>query len=802
MVVDDAQWADSPSLRFLAHLVSDLDAWPVAVVVAARRGAAADSPVELSQGVIGTPGGHVLRLRPLSLSAVELVVRRVYPDAATEFWQACARSTGGNPFYLHELLELVRAEGIPADNQVDVEALVPESVMRSVLVRLGRLADPAPALAAAAAVLGEGAPLRQAASLAGLDDGSAETAADTLAAAHILQPGDPLVFAHPLIRTAVHADLPALARSRAHRRAAEVVRAEGASVEAVAAHLLVCRAQGDREVVETLCEAAQRATARGGHRAALRLLDRALAEPPAPARRDRVTIALALTQAAVGAPDALARLRDSLDLMDDPGQRVATLRALARVLFARSDFDAAAEAVDRAFSEVASTEDTTSSELIVDSLVITSVGRCPRPVVTTRLAGLLEAAEGGRLPAEAGLAAQLAGAMVAAGRPAEQVSQAARAALAGLPADDGFYGVVTGFAVVALISVDDFEAAEPAIDQALIRAQETGSLIASGTANHWRALLRYRRGDLDGAITDGEQTLEICRAGWDMCVGWVAPILACAYMDRGDLDAAERAVRLGEGLPHDRPEAALTQAARGRLALMRNDPASALDHLREAGAHAEQSGMTQPTMLAWRSWAALAATALDKRADANELAMTELAQARAIGAARTLAVALRAAGTVQAGKGGLDLLDEAVEVLSQSQACLDHARALVALGTALRRAGRNTASQGPLRRGLTLAQSLGAVPLSAYANDELRAAGGRRSPSRRTNPIGLTPTEHRVAQLAAQGLSSPQIAQTLYITPKTVDWHLGHAFRKLGVTSRRHLSAALSGQPRNNNAND
>ncbi|MGH9095106.1 MAG: helix-turn-helix domain-containing protein, partial [Acidimicrobiales bacterium] len=100
---------------------------------------------------------------------------------------------------------------------------------------------------------------------------------------------------------------------------------------------------------------------------------------------------------------------------------------------------------------------------------------------------------------------------------------------------------------------------------------------------------------------------------------------------------------------------------------------------------------------------------------------------------------------------------------------------------------------------LELARSLGAVPLATEAADELRAAGGRRRlprPSTHSAALtpaeALTPTEARIARLAAQGLSSPQIAQALFVARKTVDWHLGHAFRKLGVTSRHQLAGVLT----------
>ncbi|MGH9104137.1 MAG: AAA family ATPase, partial [Acidimicrobiales bacterium] len=442
VVVDDAQWADGPSLRFLVHLASDLRVHPVALVVAARLGTPS-APPELTEALARTPGAQVVRLRPLSAQGVEQLVRGVYPDAPTELWRACARTTGGNPFYLHELLELAVANGLSSDGHVEIEALVPESVMHAVLVRLARLAEPAPALAAAASVLGDEVPLRLAAALAGLGEDEAEAVADTLAAARILRPGDPLSFTHPLIGAAVHADLPALARSRAHRRAADLLRCDGSAVEAVAAHLALCRAQGDPQVVDILCEAAQHAADRGGHREARRLLQRALDEPPRPAQHPKVAVGLALAEGALGTPDALGRLRHALELVEDPRQRVATLRALARVQFARSDFDAAALAVDQALSEVGE-DDCAASDLLVESLVVSSVGGASSYRATSLMIDLLRDVDEGRLPADPRLVAEVCGAMLAAGRPAEEVSRVARAALAGLPSDDGFFGVVTG----------------------------------------------------------------------------------------------------------------------------------------------------------------------------------------------------------------------------------------------------------------------------------------------------------------------------------------------------------------------
>lgn len=104
--------------------------------------------------------------------------------------------------------------------------------------------------------------------------------------------------------------------------------------------------------------------------------------------------------------------------------------------------------------------DSIAADLLVDSLAIMGLASTPRPTAMGALGRMLDDAQAGRLPPEPGLLAQLAGAQLAAGCPAEQVARVARAALAGLPADDGFYGILIGFAVVALIGVDELDAAD------------------------------------------------------------------------------------------------------------------------------------------------------------------------------------------------------------------------------------------------------------------------------------------------------------------------------------------------------
>ena len=153
------------------------------------------------------------------------------------------------------------------------------------------------------------------------------------------------------------------------------------------------------------------------------------------------------------------------------------------------------------------------------------------------------------------------------------------------------------------------------------------------------------------------------------------------------------------------------------------------------------------------------------------------------------------AGLVEQGQQGLGLLRQAVDVLAPSPARLEHAKALIDLGGALRRAGRRTESRQYLRQGIDQAQLCSAIPLVNRALAELRATGARPRRTRLSGPDALTPSEHRVAELAAAGRSNRDIAQSLFVTTHTVELHLTRAYRKLGITSRTHLAHTLA-QPR------
>jgi DNA-binding CsgD family transcriptional regulator len=193
----------------------------------------------------------------------------------------------------------------------------------------------------------------------------------------------------------------------------------------------------------------------------------------------------------------------------------------------------------------------------------------------------------------------------------------------------------------------------------------------------------------------------------------------------------------------------------------------------------------------WRGWAAEGLRLLDRNDEARALAVEELALARRWGDPRAIGASLRVLGLVEGGTAGIGLLREAVEVVEGSEARLEHARALVDLGAALRRANRRTEARERLREGVDLARSVGAFALVGRAYEEIAATGARPRKILKTGLDALTASERRVAQLAAEGMSNKEIAQALFVTIKTVEVHLSHAYRKLEISSRAQLDQAL-----------
>src|SRR5215217_4198234 len=277
LIVDDAQWADRSSLEVLSYLARRVADVPLLIVVAARAGDP-EAPADLLSMLSDAPASTLLHPAPLSVEGAVELIQRFVPLAPIEVCRACHRASGGNPWVLYGLADQIEAHG-PASVEVTDRDPPPITAAARAVVgrRLGTLAGRDRAVATALAVIGGGASPHVLAAVAGVPVAELGAARDALVAAGLLRPSEDQ-FAHELIALAAAEGLAGTERERLHRQAAGALRADGASDDAVAGHLLQCGPDADPDVSALLVRAASAAAGRGAPHTAAAYLERALAE--------------------------------------------------------------------------------------------------------------------------------------------------------------------------------------------------------------------------------------------------------------------------------------------------------------------------------------------------------------------------------------------------------------------------------------------------------------------------------------------------------------------------------------------
>jgi DNA-binding CsgD family transcriptional regulator len=780
VAVDDVHWADRASARWLAQLAERALELPVLLAVAHRPD---ELDPELAARFRVAPGAAVLAPRELSVAGVAALVARRLPHAHTAVAAVCRRVTGGNPFLVSELLAAVDDNRISA---AQLEALTPRTVRDGVLVRLARLPAGALELARATAVLGDGARLHHAAQLAGLDPRVVAQPADALLAADILVGRDPLAFRHPLLAAAVRDELGPFERSRMHRDAAELLAADG-EYERAGAHLLEVSAAGDPSVVRLLRDAAARAGGRGDANTARRLLERALDEPPAPELRPEVLMELAVAEAALGEPAALAHADAAVAGIDDDVNAASFLRRVARIHHARCDYATAAAVAARALERAG--RDAPNHEQLQATWMLSS-GLNPGTVDANKAAvnALVMAFLAGREPEEPALLALIAIALTLANADPAEAMRLATAAIEGeLATDEDGLGHGLDYALSVFLRCGHHRRLETMAAAVLDWAAARGSLTMTAGAAVWRAPGRLRLGDLDGAAADAETALRPLRHGWNVNGPQAYATLAEVCLERGDLAGAHEAIQAGAAIQMTHPHFVMTT---GLVRQAHGDAEGALVELRRAGEMLESTwGITNPNVLPWHPAAALAALQAGRRAEAEALAAAGVDLAADTRVPAVQGLAMRAYALVT---GQIERLRDAHALLQDTDDQLEAVRTRVELGSALRRAGSRAHARAELAVARDEAERLDLPALAARAEEEQRASGARPRRARRTGLAALTPSELRIARRATGGASNRQIAAELYLTPKTVEWHMGNVFRKLDVGSRAELATSLA----------
>ncbi|MEX2551562.1 MAG: AAA family ATPase [Actinomycetota bacterium] len=794
--VDDSQWADVPSQRFLLYMARRLDNLPIVIVLTHRQG---EGSAELVEELASESSIQMLRPRPLGQDSVaKMLDSWLSEPPADAFVSSCHWATGGNPFMLRELLLGLKERRLKptGENANRISELRLPSVSKSVMKRLKQLPENAIELAGALALLGSGNSLQDAARLAGLDPADAVGAVDHLVAMDILKPGPTLEFVHPIVSAAVYDQVPPGHRRLQQGNAARFLAQDDAAVDRIAGHLLEAEPLGDSWAVEVLRDAAGQAIARGVPQSAVAYLRRALLEPPPKSVRSEVLFELGEAEVALDPALAVDHLTHALDLSIDPSKRATICLTLLRALMQVGRVEDAVGEVKKCIAALG--EDDAELALRLEAELISALrqGLATSPLADEsieRWKGRVD----GRTPSERLMLTHLAAQSALRGRDADTVAGLAQQALGNgqLLSDQSSASSLYYLPVYQLICADRFELAEAQLDQAAGDARTRGSPLGFTMVSAFRSYLAFARGNMGDAEAEARSAINGAeRLGWTYGLPIALDGLISALAVQGSFEETEELLLkygMAGALPDTVPSRLLL-CSRGHIRLAQSRNQEALDDFLELTRREEQSGPANLFLTPYRSLAALATFRLGEPEPACRMIDECLVAARTWGAPRIVAMTLRSAAAIKGGEHGLDLLSEAVALMDESQALLVQAQCQVDYGAALRRAGKRNESFAPLRRGLEIAYRCQAKPLIQQAREELMVLGARPRRGAISGIDSLTASERRVAQMAAEGMPNRAIAQALFVTNRTVEVHLTHAYQKLGIRSRDGLGVAMS----------
>jgi DNA-binding SARP family transcriptional activator len=755
--VDNLQWSDGPSLRYLAYLARRLDGLPVIVATTVRSAEAYDH-AELLADLADEAHAVMLRPQPLSEEATSELVRGAFGrSAAPLFVAACHRTTAGNPLLLRQLLQALVAEDVKPDaaHAQAVLAVGSRAVSSQVLMRLRRMTADCQCVARCVAILGDAAQLPHVAALAGLTEPETARAIATLTRAGMLRDDDPIGFVHPVVADAVYRDLAGAERGLEHERAAGVLSARGASVERVAAHLLLAPCRGDPATVDVLRSAASKASDRAATDSAVTYLRRALDEPPDSTKRSGVLLELGMQEALIDGRACTTHLAEAYPLIDHPELQVRVAMAIAHAQVFASERGAAV-----AFARDAAQRLPPGSDDARDGLV-----------ALLRIAGIMQSVDPAlwrdpdvAAPGGAGVGAQMLRATlsweaVLDGRDRARAVRLAREAVQ----DDRLWQADTG--LLWCIAGASRMYADDELGEFWLRsrtmAHARGSLFAVLSVNQWEGVWRWRRGELaEAAALIGEaQEQDRMWGGSGIGLAYSYGALVAIELDRGAvanarmlLDAAPAEASYGDGGRLLRQVAAGVLLAEGRFA----EALAAMDQIDDP------VGIANPAWSPWRRLRAAALHGLGRTDEAIPLLEDEVDVLRRWGAPSSLGVGLTKLGVIG---GRLEPLREAVSLLGTSGAALALSRARLALGRHPDVAAKDAV--GLLREAVDGAAACGAQGAVRQACAALRRLG-QSPPDVAVRRAAVTATRQRAKALAARGMGVEEIAQALFLTPQTV----------------------------------
>lgn len=783
LVVEDAQWLDGSSLSALLFVARRLGRARALMLLSVRTGTSAVDPLR------GQPVRR-LTLRPLDADESRRLVRERYPDLPDRQVGQVLAEAAGNPLALVEFAAAVAAHGLPAERPLvpqlptsrrleaafltGVDSLPPASRRLLLLAAAGTRPTVAELLLAGRAGEADLGPIERA--------GLAEVV------------GGRLTFRHPLVRSAVYNAASSSERASAHRTLAEVA----PDPEQAAWHRASATHDRDEAVAAELEAAAEPARRRGALAEAVTALRRAAALSPDLADRvRRLAVAAELARQAGRVAEASSLLRQALPLVSDVD--VLTLLNGTEVLLAvttdtptRSPEEALG-LVDRIGPE----HRPQRSAIVLSACTRAWWVGAPAPV----LAALDRAAR--RLP-DGGddwlalLCRAFTDPAAVAGELRSRLPRFVAAVRSEpLPGDVGESGAPRWFYPVGLaaLALHDLETALGTWDASVESARATGAAADEALTVARRGLTRALAGDLAGAAADGDHASRLA-AQLELApvVGLGTAVTALAAALEGRPAEATHAVQRSRASVDRTPTAVVAATAHWAAGLV------ALEEGRAADAFHELSSVRVHPALAWWALGDLVEAAV-RAGRAAEVAsrVAEAGQlARALGSPHLAVLVHRCRGLLDQGADAGDHHERSIAAGGTTASPLELARTRLAYGEWLRRHRRISGARDQLRRAEEAFRTAGARNLADRATAELRAAGAgvaaEAGPAAGSHPLrSLTPQERQIVELAASGMTNPEIADHLYLSPRTVGYHLFKAFPKLGVTKRTQLVDVLRG---------
>ncbi|GAA1755474.1 ATP-binding protein [Kocuria aegyptia] len=771
-VVDDAQWLDDVSAAALLFVARRLDAERVALLFGARDGDerrfdSGDLP-ELNLTGLDT------------MAAAELLERQSGTAVPADVVRELTASTGGNPLALVELARSLTPEQLAGTSRLPRPLPLTTGVERAFLDRCRRLSEAAQTflLVAAADDTGRLTTVCRAAHTLGAGDESLDVAE---ASGLLRIAGGHLELRHPLVRSAVYGAATDYRRRRVHQALAEVLTGEDATERRVW-HLAAAAQGPDPAVAAQLDEVAHRSRSRGGHEAASAAWERAAELTTAAERRAELLYEAAQSAYLAGQITRARTLNETVAAVtQDPGLRADAVRRRARIEWNTGSLQLGHHMILQGAQEVAGADPARALEMGMFAAAVATFGGdsgidirpttlIPEPATTAParvhcfwhlLVGLDHIARGD----------------INQGVPALRAAFADKVTLEGIDQD-----LLPNLGIAALHLGDD-HAARHYHDLLLSRARSTGALVMVLYALTRRNLTDIAVGDWATARAGATEALQLAQGiGQPGLMAFPHALLALLDALQGQetylqhLAATEQIVRrhptgIVTGIVHD-----LLHWAK---AVTGEDPASTQHHLAQ---------MRLPMVCRQAAIDRVETAVRAGHPDQARAWVDDVKRfAEATGTAWPSAAALHGQALLTDGPETETYYRAALDCHQNSSRVFDRARTQLAYGEYLRRIRRRVDARAPLQAALETFTDLGAIRWEQRATQELRASGRTARRRSSSTTVSLTPQELQVAALIQQGMTNREAAAHLFLSPRTIDFHLRNVYAKLGVSSRSEL---------------